>query len=157
MDQHEIARTTPYATSLPAAFHSAQAGSKMEEVALKNTFLVTSEVKTVAAVQKTARDTVYEYFADAPELIEVARCESRFRHFDANGRVLRGDINQSDIGVMQVNIYYHEETAKKLGLDLYSIEGNMAYARSLYEREGLTPWNSSSKCWRSKVTEIALK
>lgn len=146
MDQHEVARTTPYATS-----------STMEEVALKDTFWDTLEIKTASAVPKTARETVSQYFADIPELIEVARCESRFRHYDSEGRVLRGEINSGDVGVMQVNIYYHEETARKLGLDLYSMEGNMAYARSLYEREGLTPWNSSSKCWRGKVTELALK
>lgn len=138
---HTTARTTPSATT----------SSFIGSVAISEDFppLVTTTKPL------TARDTVKEYFADVPMLIDVARCESQFRHFDKNGRVLRGVINKGDIGVMQINEYYHAKEAKKLGFDLYSMEGNMAYARSLYEREGLTPWLPSSKCW--KGNELALR
>lgn len=136
-------QTTPFATSSQTEEH------------------ITTPFKTKIATSTppdvSVRGVVSEYFADIPELVNVARCESHFRQFDKNGRVLRGAVNRSDLGVMQINEYYHGEQAKKLGLDLYSMEGNMAYARSLYEREGLTPWNSSSKCWRDKVIELALK
>ena len=39
------------------------------------------------------------------------------------------------------------DTAKKLGLDIYTTTGNIAYAKHLYEEQGTQPWNSSSKCW----------
>ena len=96
---------------------------------------------------------VREYFADVPLMAEVSKCESRFRQFESDGSVFRGKINDRDVGVMQINEYYHLERAKKLGFDLYSLEGNMAYARLLYKEQGAQPWVSSSPCW--KKTEVA--
>lgn len=97
-----------------------------------------------------------QYFSDAPILIEIARCESNFRHHTNNGEVLRGYANRSDIGVMQINKYYHGDKAKALGVDIFSRDGNMEYARYLYEKEGVTPWNASRSCWGHKVFELAL-
>lgn len=57
---------------------------------------------------------------------------------------------------MQINEYYHKDTAKRLGYNIYSLKGNMAYAKWLYKREGTAPWASSSKCW-GKYAEIAMK
>lgn len=101
----------------------------------------------VVPAAQTVEEYVRQYFADAPIMAEVARCESRFRQFDKDGSVHRGRVNDQDVGVMQVNEYYHLETSKKLGIDIYTIQGNVAYARYLFEREGTTPWLSSSPCW----------
>lgn len=90
---------------------------------------------------------VEAYFADIPLLAKIAYCESTFRHSRADGTIVRGIVNKSDLGVMQINEYYHGKTAEALGYDLYTAEGNMAYARNLYEREGSRPWASSSRCW----------
>ena len=92
-------------------------------------------------------EKVRQYFKDTPILIEIAKCESTFRHLNKNGRIIRGKVNSSDIGVMQINEYYHSKEAEKLGIDLYSLEGNMEYAMYLYEKEGTRPWISSSPCW----------
>jgi len=97
----------------------------------------------------TTEETVKAYFDDIPVMAAVAFCESTFRHNDANGNLLRGVVNGSDIGVMQINTYYHGSTAKKLGLDLTTMEGNMAYARYLYEEQGTAPWVHSQPCWGS--------
>lgn len=91
---------------------------------------------------------VRAYFSDIPVLIEVARCESRFRHTDKTGNLLRGTITSDDLGVMQINEYYHGDSAKKLNLDITSLNGNMEYARHLYKKYGTEPWNASSKCWK---------
>jgi len=91
---------------------------------------------------------VRDYFKDTPILAEVARCESGFRQFDSNGNVIRGKVNKGDIGIMQINKYYHEDDATKLGIDIYTIDGNLAYAEHLYQKYGLDPWVSSSKCWK---------
>ena len=101
---------------------------------------------------------VKAYFADIPLMAKIAKCESRNRHFNKNGQVLRGELTPLDRGVMQVNLHYHEETAVKMGLDLHNIDDNVAYARYLYEKSGAKPWMSSSACW-SKFTsaEIAKK
>ena len=90
---------------------------------------------------------VREYFKDIPVLVQVARCESTFRHTLADGSVLLGRVDPADTGVMQINKRYHGETAIKLGLDLNDIYDNMAYARYLYEKKGTQPWNASSPCW----------
>ncbi len=103
---------------------------------------VTQEQSTEAAVRR--------YFSDVPIMAEVARCESRFNHLNpTTGTVLRGIVNNSDVGVMQINTYYHGDTARILDLDLHDFEDNMAYARYLYEREGTQPWSASRGCWGS--------
>lgn len=106
-------------------------------------------------IQKSTKELVTEYFADTPILADVAKCESEFRQFDSNGNVLRGRVNASDVGVMQINEQYHGAAALRMGYDLYTLEGNMAYARYLYETQGTRPWNYSSKCW-SKFREVAV-
>ncbi|MBU6430907.1 MAG: hypothetical protein KGJ58_01655 [Patescibacteria group bacterium] len=95
----------------------------------------------------TFEQYVREYFKDNPILAEIAKCESTFRQYDSDGEVIKGKINKNDIGVMQINKHYHLERANKLGFDLNTIEGNMAYAKKLYESEGTKPWKSSSNCW----------
>ena len=90
---------------------------------------------------------VREYFADIPVMIQVARCESTFRHTLSDGSVLRGKVDNRDTGVMQINTYYHGETADRMGLDLEDIYDNMEYARDLYERQGVQPWSASKPCW----------
>lgn len=97
----------------------------------------------------TTEEKVRRYFSDAPVLAEVSYCESRFRQFNPDGTILRGRANRSDVGVMQINTYYHGAKAQKLGLDLYTLEGNLEYARYLYETQGVAPWIHSSKCWDS--------
>lgn len=99
-----------------------------------------------------------DYFADIPLMQKIAKCESRNRHFNKNGTVLRGEITPLDRGVMQINLYYHAKTAEKLGLDLHDLDDNVAYARYLYEKEGAKPWMSSSACWsKFSDNEIAKK
>ncbi|HEY4503652.1 MAG TPA: hypothetical protein VJJ28_00885 [Candidatus Paceibacterota bacterium] len=96
------------------------------------------------AVEKYLR----EQYADTPILVKIARCESTFSQFDKNGEVVRGKVNRADVGVMQINEKYHAEKAEELGYDIHTIEGNVSYAKYLYERQGSAPWNASSRCWR---------
>ena len=104
-----------------------------------------SSSKTVALHYTEA--TVREYFKDIPIMIQVARCESTFRHTLADGTVLRGIVDNADTGVMQINKRYHEKAAIAMELDLENIHDNMAYARYLYEKQGTQPWNASAPCW----------
>ncbi len=101
------------------------------------------EVENMLSTERYVR----QYFKDIPIMIQVARCESTFRHLDDDGEIHRGRVNNADVGVMQINEYYHLETSEKKGLDIYTIEGNTAYARDLYERQGTQPWISSKPCW----------
>lgn len=101
---------------------------------------------------------VREYFKDIPTMIEIARCESKYRQFtDAGNPLIGGD--GVTVGVFQVHESIHSPVAARLGHDLRTIEGNMAYAQHLYELEGSSPWNSSKYCWEmpAKDAEVKLK
>lgn len=102
----------------------------------------------------TVKEKVTQYFSDLPILVDIAQCESHFRQTYKNGEIFRGVKNPLDVGVMQINEKYHLKESKKLGYDIYTTEGNMAYARYLYEKEGARPWLASSKCW-AKYSNIA--
>ncbi len=104
----------------------------------------------------TLENYVKDYFKDEPVLADIARCESQYRQFGKTGQIIRGKVNQYDIGIMQINEKYHAEQAEKNGFDLYTLEGNMAYGKWLYEKEGVTPWMSSSKCWKNGDVQIAI-
>lgn len=110
----------------------------------------------------TVEEYVKNYFSDIPVMIEIAKCESRFRQNDARGDVLRGEKNNLDRGVMQINEYYHNENSDKLGFDILTLEGNTSYARHLFEKYGVKPWMSSYPCWGkslaySKYKDLAMK
>jgi hypothetical protein len=84
-------------------------------------------------------------------MIQIARCESTFRHTLADGTVLRGVVDGADTGVMQINMRYHGDTAEELGLDLTNLQDNLAYARHLYEKQGTQPWSASAPCWSPTI------
>ena len=110
---------------------------------------------------ETLGQYVKQYYADTPILADIAWCESRIRHVDKDGDILRGVVNSKDIGVMQINTRYHEEQAEVLNLDLHTLDGNLAYAKHLYEKEGTKPWASSKACWgplskKSTTNAVAL-
>lgn len=143
----------------------------MPKDAMTEAIATSSKAKSISVTEQkltnkkndpvTFEEYVREYFNDTPILAEIAFCESTFRQFEPNGEVVRGKVNKSDVGVMQINEYYHADTAKKLGLDLKTTEGNLAYAKYLYERDGAAPWVSSSKCWKKALsnngTKVAVK
>ena len=106
--------------------------------------------QTRVLTQAEVEARVRSYFHDIPVMVDIAWCESKYIQHTKDGEVMRGVV-QSDMGVMQVNEYYHGETAQKLGLDLTTLEDNMAYARYLYVREGTRPWNSSKHCWAPRI------
>lgn len=78
---------------------------------------------------------------------KIATCESNDKHFEKNGNVLIGKYDRGDIGRYQINIRYWEAEAKKLGYDLYSEDGNEAFAMYLYKKYGTEPWFRSRWCW----------
>ncbi len=95
----------------------------------------------------TTEEIIAQHFAEAPILKRIAACESETRQFNTDGTVLRGWMNPQDVGLMQINEKYHLDTATKLGLDIYTLEGNADYAMYLYKTQGVKPWIHSSHCW----------
>lgn len=111
------------------------------------TALSQSETFELASNPETLEVYIEEYFEDTPVLARIAWCESRMRHHGKDGKILRGEIDSDDIGVMQINTRYHQEKADELNIDIYSLQGNLIYAEYLYEKQGTRPWNASRTCW----------
>lgn len=111
--------------------------------------------KKEEVVPQSVETTVEEYFKEDPIMVRIAWCETKIKHYEKDGTtVLRGTKTPKDIGVMQINEYYHGKTAEKLGINIHSLEGNLAYARYLYEREGTQPWKPSKHCWANPKLAI---
>lgn len=89
---------------------------------------------------KEVENQVALAFPDAPVMVQIAKCESGLRQFDKNFMPLRGGIGGGMIGVFQINEAVHAAKAKSLGLDIYTLEGNISYARRLYAASGTNPW-----------------
>ncbi len=130
--------TTPKAVSLPRTENTSY--KVVREIS-------NQEIERMMSTEQYVR----QYFSDIPIMIQIARCESTFRQLDDDGDVHRGRVVAQDVGVMQINETYHLTTAEKRNFNIYTIEGNTAYARDLYERQGTRPWNSSKPCWGKYV------
>ena len=100
----------------------------------------------VFADQVAAEKKVREFFKATPAMVEIARCESKFRQYTDSGNPLRSN---GMIGVFQFYESIHAPGAKALGLDLATLDGNLGYAKHVYETEGTTPWNGSRFCWET--------
>ena len=109
------------------------------------------DVESDVMVEGGTELAVREYFKDIPVMIQIARCESHFRHTLADGSVLQGRVDSADTGVMQINKRYHLKTANNHCLDITELEDNMAYARHLYEKQGTQHWSASAPCWRGNL------
>ena len=86
-------------------------------------------------------------FGESSIMLDIARCESGVRQFNVDGSILQGHINNKDIGIFQINEFYHLDRSMALGTDIYTIDGNISYASVLYEEQGTQPWNWSRGCW----------
>lgn len=115
----------------------------------------TTTQSAVMPASQSVEEYVREYFKDEPVMIDIARCESRFRQLDSTGKVLRNEQGSSAVGAFQIMASIHAASAdKNLGLNIYDLQGNAAYARYLYERQGTAPWNASKACW-GKAQHVA--
>ncbi len=104
--------------------------------------------------EKTIEEIVQMAFADAPIMVEVARCESHLNQFNTDGSVLRGRITPEDVGVFQINEFFHLDGSTAMDIDIHTLEGNIAYAQYLYQTQGTRPWKASKPCW-GKYQELA--
>lgn len=102
---------------------------------------------------KEVEDKVRAYFADTPIMIEIARCESKFRQFADSGNVFKGGYGAKMVGIFQINEDAHASKAASLGFDIKTIDGNLGYAKYLYSKEGTNPWISSFPCWNNNTSE----
>lgn len=103
---------------------------------------------------------VYEFGKDH-ELTLVALCESEFQHIDPRtGRPKRNPDNPAVVGMFQINTEAHRSLIREGGYDPYTLDGNIALAKKLFEMDkDLTDWKASESCrdrLRDQVLELKL-
>lgn len=151
-----IELTTGIAFLVSSLYSGSQIPTALADMVSSTTPVIQQSTEARFMDSKVLEAYVRSEFADEPLLVEIARCESTFRQYDKTGNTLRGKVNKGDIGVMQINEYYHAEDATKLGINIYTVDGNMAFGKYLYKKYGSQPWISSAPCW-SSGTQLALK
>ena len=86
-----------------------------------------------------------------PILQKICGCESNgckeAKQFLPDGRVVRGHVNPSDIGMCQINEPIWNDTARKMGFDIYTEKGNRSMALWLFNHYGSEPWKNSKELW----------
>lgn len=105
--------------------------------------------KSQTTVEETKEEVLTESsIPEVPSILKkIGQCESGNKQFHDDGTVVKGNLNPLDTGKYQINLGYHGDTAKKLGYDLYTEEGNTKYALYLYDTAGTSPWTWSKWCW----------
>ena len=116
-------------------------------IAVTNPAQAATTTKATVLTPAQTQAKVREYFKDTPVMIEIARCESNFRQFTDAGNVLRGGDGGGMIGVFQFFESIHATPAKALGFDITTLDGNLGYAKHVYQNESTTPWNPAKSCW----------
>lgn len=75
-------------------------------------------------------------------MLPIVECESGYRQFAKPGVPLVSPTK--DYGLMQLS-YKHIPEATAMGLDIVnSTKDNVAFAKTLYQKQGKTPWVCSS-------------
>lgn len=106
-----------------------------EEVAQEQPVQVVVKVNWTADRIEKEIDKV---FPDAPIMKTVAWCESRL-----NPKAFNPTNGSNDRGIFQISEKYHG-----VGDEMFDVEKNLAYARKLYDQNGLSDWSASKHCWR---------
>ena len=108
--------------------------------------IIAPVVQEVETVEKFYFDKVPVPLKDLigdDRLYEIAKCESGLRQYEENGDVLRGRVNPKDVGILQINEYYWLKKSKEMGIDIYSLQGNIQMAHYILKVQGYKAW----MCW----------
>ena len=87
---------------------------------------------------------INKIFPDMPIMKDIAKCESGLRQYSNNFVPLRGGKGGNYIGVFQL-AESHSQAARAMGFDIYSLEGNVGYAKVMYDAQGTAPWVACTK------------
>jgi hypothetical protein len=108
--------------------------------ALSLTFIPVYTLAQTVDLNANVEDLVRFSFSGAPDMITVAKCESGFKQFRADGSVVAGGSSGQYIGIFQIDKNIHATRAQGLGYDINTVGGNIDYARYLYSASGTNPW-----------------
>lgn len=108
------------------------------------TIVYAKDPEPVQVIQEWTEERIVEeirrIFPEQPEtMIRIARCESGL-DYDVISKT-------NDRGLMQINMQAHGKELERLGVDPLTVEGNLSFARKLYDERGTQPWYMSKHCW----------
>jgi len=126
--------------------------SAVYEITPQNALIPVVKAQTIEKPKPTI-EKPKDLFYGEPVLKKACSCESwgvpnkEPRQFK-NGKVLRGEVNQNDVGACQINETVWLKTAKKKGLDIEgSLPDNIAMAKYIKSVQGMGAWTWSFSCW----------
>ena len=91
----------------------------------------------------TTQSTIVKY---------IIGCESQYISNAINYNTAVGE----DVGLFQINTYYHQERAVELGYNLYKPSDNLKFGKLLLDEQGLQPWAHSKHCWEKLASNIVI-
>ena len=129
-----IAATTPFISqpNMPTGVGESRLTSYLEASYVPSTVYTPQEAIEVA------------FGEDSPTMLKIAQCESKTRQWDEAGDVITNHITH-DYGIFQIN-EIHLPEAKRMGIDVFSLQGNIDFAAYLFHAQHTLPWQSSHAC-----------
>ena len=97
--------------------------------------------------QELVSNYAEEYGVDLKLANAIISCESRYNENAIGTLAVVGE----DVGLWQINSYFHKQTALSMGLDIYKVEDNIKYGFYLLSTEGVRHWYPSKLCWSAKL------
>lgn len=110
--------------------------------------------RTTAPYSTTDEAITYlakKYKQDEKLARKIISCEGQAYKQIGNNKNLdkNGNVWSVDVGWWQINDFYHESSAKKIGLDIHNEYDNLEYGFILLSTQGTKPWSASKSCWSS--------
>lgn len=100
----------------------------------EDVYLRADDSTYINRAEKTIPERIESIFGKDSEMLQIADCESSTRQFSASGEVLRGGSGNKYIGIFQIGEFWKQK-AESMGMDIYTIDGNIAFAKFLYDEE----------------------
>lgn len=110
--------------------------------------IASQELYDTGSISTSTTKSAIEYVfgKNAPLAERIALCESGDQQFNLDGSI-KGNENSSAIGVFQIIYSLHNEEALSLGDDITNFQGNIEYAKYLFDTQGVKVWDASFGCW----------
>ena len=102
-----------------------------------------SDFSSRIGIERRVEELSASHGQSAQLVKKIIECESNFKVDAVNHDAVVG----KDIGLFQINTYYHLDNAEKLGYNIFEPEDNLEYGFELLNTAGTTPWKWSKKCW----------
>lgn len=109
----------------------------------KQVDLIKVEGDTTPEIMEAISRYARLYKVDEALMKKIIRCESRFKIKARNTETVVG----VDVGLGQINTYYHDKQMKRMGLDIRNVTDNIEYMAYLMAKNGTSDYQASKRCW----------